>query len=290
MSLSRHSSSVALTSSNRGSEKDSERLPEKSSIGEISWRISSRPEGVAGSVWRARHAGSPTSHSNDSVCRARRLGTSNGSRSLRERDPLVVPVVFFGVLVTAKMRPSKDKRDPITDMPESSRPCGSVGPGSAHSMNCCAGQGLASDERGRFLIAGSRKRAAQRGSLAAKGASVQTCPSTAVRRGGPAVLPRCDTPRTGPGIPFVHPIRKGRGPLYGRRRTNSVTPPRRSVKPTGRVVDGSPPGRGGWTAGRVSGAGRDDRGGGVAAWPPGRRLRATPLEEAAPGARRWIGR
>ena len=46
MSLSRHSSSVALTSSKRGSEKDSERFPEKSSIGEISSRISSRPLGV----------------------------------------------------------------------------------------------------------------------------------------------------------------------------------------------------------------------------------------------------
>jgi hypothetical protein len=31
-------------------------------------------------------------------------------------------MVFFGVLVTAKMRPSKDKREPISDMPESTRP------------------------------------------------------------------------------------------------------------------------------------------------------------------------
>jgi hypothetical protein len=39
MSLSLHSSTEALTSSKRGSEKDSDIEPEKSSIGEISSRI-----------------------------------------------------------------------------------------------------------------------------------------------------------------------------------------------------------------------------------------------------------
>ena len=43
MSLSLHSSTEALTSSKRGSEKDRDMEPEKSSMGEISVRISSRP-------------------------------------------------------------------------------------------------------------------------------------------------------------------------------------------------------------------------------------------------------
>src|SRR6478609_456700 len=112
MSLSRHSSSFALTSSKRGSEKDSDRLPEKSSIGEISSRISSRPLGM-GSTWRARHSGPPTSQANESVCRARRFGTSNGSRSLAKETrcwlPRGVAEVGLDVLVTAKIRPFEDK-------------------------------------------------------------------------------------------------------------------------------------------------------------------------------------
>ena len=110
MSLSRHSSSFALTSSKRGSEKDSDRLPEKSSIGEISSRISSRPLGM-GSTWRARHAGPPTSQSNESVCRARRFGTSSGSRSLAKetRSGFRVAEVDLDMLVTAKIRPFEDK-------------------------------------------------------------------------------------------------------------------------------------------------------------------------------------
>src|SRR5664279_5811549 len=108
MSLSRHSSSLALTSSKRGSEKDSDRLPEKSSIGEISSRISSRPLGV-GSVCRARHPGPPTSQSKESVCSARRFGTSSGSRSFAN-ETRGLPGVDLDMLVTAKMRPSEDKR------------------------------------------------------------------------------------------------------------------------------------------------------------------------------------
>src|SRR6478672_10209673 len=108
MSLSRHSSSLALTSSKRGSEKDRERLPEKSSIGEISSRISSRPLGV-GSVCRARQAGPPTSQSKESVCSARRFGTSSGSRSLA-KETRCDPDADLDMLLTAKMRPSEDKR------------------------------------------------------------------------------------------------------------------------------------------------------------------------------------
>ncbi len=121
MSLSLHSSMDALTSSKRGLEKDRLIEPEKSSIGESSLRISSRPEirvpSFAGSAsTRARHASLPTSQSKDSVCNARRLGTSSGSRILakdvRGGDPGIPNVSRAVVLpereTAAKMRPSKD--------------------------------------------------------------------------------------------------------------------------------------------------------------------------------------
>src|SRR5664279_4017693 len=122
MSLSLHSSMDALTSSKRGLEKDRLIEPEKSSIGESSERISSRPEVAVGAAvappsTRARHAALPTSQSKDSVCSARRFGTSSGSRILakvvRGGDPGIpndVPLmeVELPELETAKMRPSKD--------------------------------------------------------------------------------------------------------------------------------------------------------------------------------------
>src|ERR1700710_3045813 len=88
MSLSLHSSMDALTSSKRGLEKERRIEPEKSSIGEISPRISARPDSVRAAAllvmlpMRACQAGFPTSQSKDSVCNARRLGTSSGSRIL----------------------------------------------------------------------------------------------------------------------------------------------------------------------------------------------------------------
>src|SRR6478735_2977100 len=98
MSLSLHSSMDALTSSKRGLEKDRLIEPEKSSIGESSLRISSRPEaGEVSPSTRARHASLPTSQSKDSVCSARRLGTSSGSRILandvRGGAPGIVPLM-----------------------------------------------------------------------------------------------------------------------------------------------------------------------------------------------------
>src|SRR6266550_579405 len=118
MSLSLHSSSEALTSSNRGLEKDSDIEPEKSSIGEISPRISSSPDWALGSsVTRPRQRWLPTSQSNDSVCSARRLGTSSGSRILANEiryGALGIPERSAVVVVpgreTAKMRPSEDRR------------------------------------------------------------------------------------------------------------------------------------------------------------------------------------
>src|SRR6476659_9792074 len=118
MSLSLHSSMDALTSSKRGLEKDRLIEPEKSSIGESSLRISARPDTASGwSATRARHATLPTSQSKDSVCNARRFGTSSGSRILandvRGGAPGIVPLMELvllpvGELETAKMRPSKD--------------------------------------------------------------------------------------------------------------------------------------------------------------------------------------
>ncbi len=87
MSLSLHSSAEYFGGSNRWSRNDSDMVPVKSSIGEISSKISSRPDCSGRSLCpsffspaiRARQRSLPSSQSNESVCRARRLGTSSGS-------------------------------------------------------------------------------------------------------------------------------------------------------------------------------------------------------------------
>jgi hypothetical protein len=79
-----------LGGSKRWSRNDSDIVPWKSSIGLISSRISSRPDLVLTSTrplaraasTRAFHLSLPSSQSTLSVCRARRLGTSRGSRIL----------------------------------------------------------------------------------------------------------------------------------------------------------------------------------------------------------------
>src|ERR1700712_3749749 len=120
MSLSLHSSTEALTSSKRGSEKDRDIEPERSSIGEISVRISSSPPtGLSSpaSMRRWNHASSPTSHSNDWVCRSSRSGTRRGSRIFAKETLVGDPgsakwsEVVAGVVVArdeAKMRPSEN--------------------------------------------------------------------------------------------------------------------------------------------------------------------------------------
>src|SRR5882757_4214101 len=119
MSLSLHSSMDALTSSKRGLEKDRLIEPEKSSMGEISPRISSNPEFGESPVRadRSLHVSLPTSQSNDSVCRARRFGTSSGSRILANEvrggapgipNPFACAVAVLPERETAKTRPSKD--------------------------------------------------------------------------------------------------------------------------------------------------------------------------------------
>src|SRR3954467_8696825 len=120
MSLSLHSSIEALTSSKRGLEKDRLIEPEKSSIGESSVRISSSPDfAPEAAAARLCHASLPTSQSKDSVCRARRFGTSSGSRILAKEVrggapgipdlwPFLVERDLLPERETAKMRPSKD--------------------------------------------------------------------------------------------------------------------------------------------------------------------------------------
>src|SRR3954452_13965414 len=129
MSLSLHSSRDALTSSKRGLEKDSDIEPLKSSIGEISSRISARPptaSACSSGESVARHSGLPISQSNDAVCRASRSGTSRGSEIFANDTRSGAPGIFcwsalpdrgpvwglgWVVLVgrePAKMRPSKD--------------------------------------------------------------------------------------------------------------------------------------------------------------------------------------
>src|SRR5467141_2384561 len=77
MSLSLHSSTEYLGGSKRWSRNDNDIDPEKSSIGEISSKISSRPD-VGGRssrrslrpcAMRPCHASLPSSQSNESVCR-----------------------------------------------------------------------------------------------------------------------------------------------------------------------------------------------------------------------------
>src|ERR1043166_4894664 len=103
----------ALTSSKRGEENDSDMVPEKSSMGLISSRISARPDRALGSsLDRDPQASLPTSQSNDSVWMARRLGTSRCSVILpnetrRGAKALDVLLVFAG-REAAKMRPSED--------------------------------------------------------------------------------------------------------------------------------------------------------------------------------------
>src|SRR3954469_6857634 len=85
-SLSLHSSIEFFGGSKRWSRNVRDIDPEKSSIGEISSKISSRPDLVGTSCplsraasTRAFHAALPSSQSKLSVCSARRFGTSRGS-------------------------------------------------------------------------------------------------------------------------------------------------------------------------------------------------------------------
>ncbi len=163
-----HSSIEALTSSKRGAENDRDIVPEKSSIGLISSRISASPERACGSPDdRAAQASLPTSQSNDSVWMARRLGTSRCSvirpkETRRGAKALDVRLVFAG-REDGKMRPSEDLW---------CRTAVSRAPRWAPSTVPAAGKAPKSGQRAQ----GSSRKAAQTSSLAGRAAAVQPHP------------------------------------------------------------------------------------------------------------------
>ena len=119
MSRSLHSSMEYFGGSNRWSRNDSDMDPEKSSIGEISSKISSRPErsgtsarpAALASATRACQRSLPSSQSKLSVCRASRFGTSRGSRifanETRPEAVIALDIVWVAVREAAKKGPSK---------------------------------------------------------------------------------------------------------------------------------------------------------------------------------------
>src|SRR3954452_1827939 len=120
MSRSLHSSTEYLGSYNSGSENDSDMVCWKSSIGEISSKISARPDlpgsssrpSAARAATRSFHFSLPSSQSKLSVWRARRLGTSRGSRIFAKemRGGAVELELLMGLLAlreAAKRGPSE---------------------------------------------------------------------------------------------------------------------------------------------------------------------------------------
>src|SRR6266536_397333 len=128
MSLSLHFSTEAFTSSKRGSEKDSDIEPEKSSTGEISFRTSSRPPmgfSSPASMRRWNQDSAPVNHSNDWTCRSSRFGVPRGSRifanetrlgapGIPEFDAVELVAVALVARETAKMRPSRGYARPLS--------------------------------------------------------------------------------------------------------------------------------------------------------------------------------
>src|SRR6204780_1274492 len=116
MSLSLHSSEEYLGGSNRWSRNDRDMVPEKSSIGLISSKISSRPDcsdkslrpASFASVMRACHLSLPSSQSNDSVCRASRSGTLSGSW-MRAKDTRSGPEFVAEVVVAEALRDAANR-------------------------------------------------------------------------------------------------------------------------------------------------------------------------------------
>src|SRR5512139_1575139 len=118
MSLSLHSSTEYFGGSNRWSRNERDMVPEKSSIGLISSKISSRPDWVCTSLrpalreasTRAFHLSLPSSQSKELVCSARRSGTSSGSL-IRANETRFGPVAGFEALrEAAKSGPSEGSR------------------------------------------------------------------------------------------------------------------------------------------------------------------------------------
>jgi hypothetical protein len=113
-----HSSTVFFGGSKRWSRNDSDMVPLKSSIGEISSKISSRPDGEDRSVrpsasaaaTRACQVSFPTSQSKLSTCNARRSGTSMGeeifAKEMRRAVETSVKLSDWGLREATKGRPS----------------------------------------------------------------------------------------------------------------------------------------------------------------------------------------
>ena len=106
-----------MTSSKYGSENESDMEPEKSSIGEISLRMDSRPPSrfvVPREAALSCHSSEPMNHSNDSVWRSSSPGTGNGSVSFANETLRGAPGTVETDVVwreTAKMGPSSTSRD-----------------------------------------------------------------------------------------------------------------------------------------------------------------------------------
>src|SRR5207342_130912 len=116
MSLSLHSSEEYLGGSNRWSRNERDMVPEKSSIGLISSKISSRPDCSAtslrpasrASLIRVCHLSLPSSQSKDSVWRARRSGTLSGSW-IRAKDTRREPGFVAEVVVAEALRDAANR-------------------------------------------------------------------------------------------------------------------------------------------------------------------------------------
>src|SRR5215471_14547680 len=115
MSLSLHSSTEYLGGSKRWSRKDRDIVPVKSSIGLISSKISSRPDcsgmslspALCADSTRASQRSLPSSQSNESVCRARRPGTSSGSVKRAKETRRVAGLVAEALRDAANRGPSE---------------------------------------------------------------------------------------------------------------------------------------------------------------------------------------
>src|SRR5216683_3753700 len=123
-------------------------VPEKSSMGLISSKISSRPDCSGTSLrpdsfaasTRAFHLSLPSSQSNDSVCRARRPGTSRGSL-MRAKETRRGPGVLAGTLRDAANRGPSEL---VADLSPHARqtPCGLTARGSRmpRTLECSANE------------------------------------------------------------------------------------------------------------------------------------------------------
>src|SRR6516164_2713175 len=119
MSLSLHSSTEYLGGSNRWSRNDRDMVPVKSSIGLISSKISSSPDcsgtslspAFLAAAMRPSQRSFPSSQSNDSVCRARRLGTSSGSLMRANEIRRVAEAVAEALRDAANRGPSRVHAD-----------------------------------------------------------------------------------------------------------------------------------------------------------------------------------